>query len=185
MGRFLHDVWRHTVLGHHRAHRSKCRSYRVAVNGNRHWSRSPVYKHCDTPSYSIQVRGWLLWPGVTLMFVDSMVNLLISVSWKSMLPQSVAYKLSSFWRPTAQREDRLSLLRESLVAEHSESEHDTAAIVDSAAAAAAAISSETFADVDARLVHVGVCINPAVSCELCCKRCIPASSEFITLSAPL
>jgi uncharacterized oligopeptide transporter (OPT) family protein len=32
------------------------------------------------------VRGWLLWPGVTLMLVDSIVTLCLSVPWASVIP---------------------------------------------------------------------------------------------------
>jgi hypothetical protein len=100
-------------------------------------------------SQTCQVRGWLLWPGVTLMFVDSMVNLLITVSWKNLLPQSVMLKVC-FWRTKAQREDRLSLLRESLVAEEKMNTPESEEVMNPAVEA----SNESLADIDAKLQQV-------------------------------
>jgi hypothetical protein len=36
----------------------------------------------DVGNYTSGVHGWLLWPGVTLMVFDSLVNLAYLVNWK-------------------------------------------------------------------------------------------------------
>ena len=52
------------------------------------------------------VRGWLLWPGVTLMLVDSIVTLCLSVPWASLVPCAKNETKFSHLEPAAGAESR-------------------------------------------------------------------------------
>lgn len=96
--------------------------------------------HGDIMGLDKGVRGWLLWPGVTLMLVDSIVTLCLSVPWSSLVPCVIS------------REPRFSHLE--LV---SESERRAVSLCACASAEATALSASdepSLADIDASLEQV-------------------------------
>lgn len=91
------------------------------------------------------VRGWLLWPGVTLMLVDSIVTLCLSVPWSSMMPCIKS------------REPRFLHLEHAGPDGHSDhvsASRSSAADVESAQSSATAAEEPSFADIDSLLEQV-------------------------------
>ena len=163
-------VWCCAILGSAWSSCSKPWIDSVALDGRRHRSTyesflvQPLQKR-----YIVQVRGWLLWPGVTLMFVDSIVNLIISVSWTSVcvMPENIARKMR-FWRIKEPRGDSLSLLKESFLSEENTTT-DSGDVASSAEANVSVTSSSaSMTDLDAGLIQVfkSSCLFALVACSV-------------------
>ena len=89
------------------------------------------------------VRGWLLWPGVTLMLVDSIVTLCLSVPWASLVPCAKNETKFSHLEPAAGAESRNGSVCSSPIA-------DTEAVASSNGSS----DEPSLADIDAALEQV-------------------------------